>query len=321
MSQIQIISSAVPVVDLTDLASPQRFRRDAVIDSLRAACLDKGFLYVVGHGVPERMIDTTFEQAKRFFDQPDASKQALDIALSHTRNRGYEAPGLQTLDPGSLPDLKEGFLIGVDLPYEHPLVASGAYNRGPNQWPDLPDFKPAMNAYFDEMIRLSEALMAAMAMSLGMPEDYFEDFNRDPVAVLRLLHYPPQPPQARPGEIGCGAHTDFGGVTLLMQDGVGGLQVKDGDRGWIGAPPLRGSYVVNLGDMMQRWTNGMYRSTLHRVVNLSGRERYSLPFFFDGNADYLVECLPVCQSADNPAKYEPITVEQHLRDCFAATYR
>jgi len=141
------------------------------------------------------------------------------------------------------------------------------------------------------------------------------------MSTLRLLHYPPQPANAAPGEKGCGAHTDFGGLTLLLQDENPGLQVWDRhSKSWIHAAPVPGTYVVNLGDMIARWTNDQYRSTLHRVVNISGRERYSVPFFFSGNPDHLVECLPTCLAPGDAPRYPAVTVEEHHREMYRRTY-
>jgi isopenicillin N synthase-like dioxygenase len=177
-----------------------------------------------------------------------------------------------------------------------------------------------MDAYFDALYDLSKRLTRGLALSLGLPEGHFDAFCDDAMGTLRLLHYPPQPPQALPEQKGCGAHTDFGCLTLLWQDGNGGLQVQDGNGGWIHVPPLPGTFVVNLGDLIARWTNDRYRSTLHRVVNASGRERYSMPFFFTGRPDYVVSCLPGCSAPGDAPAYPPITVAGHLEACYRRTY-
>ena len=218
--------------------------------------------------------------------------------------------------------MKEGFYLGRDLPAEDPRVQAGRFNHGPNQWPvTLPDFRPAMARYHAAMTGLAEQLMAGLALSLELPEAYFTGFCEDAMATLRLLHYPPQPANAAPGEKGCGAHTDFGGLTLLLQDDNPGLQVwNHRTQDWMDAPPLKGTYVVNLGDMIARWTNDRYRSTLHRVVNLSGRERYSVPFFYGGNPDHLVSCIPTCLEPDEAPRYPSVTVEEHYREMYRRTY-
>ncbi len=214
---------------------------------------------------------------------------------------------------GGAPDLKEGFYVGAEEPF-------GGFNRGPNQWPvELPTLAPLLLDYHRRMLRLAGRLMSGLALSLALPEGAFADFCRSPVAILRLLHYPPQPPLAL-GR-GAGAHTDFGAVTILLQDEAGGLEVYDQAAGdWISAPPVPGAFVVNLGDLVSRWTNGLYRSTAHRVVNRSGRRRYSVPFFLSGAPDYEVTCLPACLAPGERPKHPPITVEAHLRERYRQTY-
>jgi isopenicillin N synthase-like dioxygenase len=238
-------------------------------------------------------------------------------------NRGYEVLGGQVLEAGAPPDRKEGYYIGLELPARAiRALPPGRFNRGPNVWPaDLPGFEPTMAGYFEAMRRLSERLMKGIALSLDLSEDYFDTFKKDPVATLRLLHYPPQREDAAPNEKGAGAHTDWGALTLLLQDEVGGLQVFDKNTDeWIHADPVPGTFVVNLGDALAHWTNDMYKSTLHRVVNASGRERYSVPYFYDGDADYEVVCIPTCLKPGEEPKYAPITVEGHLMNMYRKSY-
>ncbi len=311
-------AAALPVVDIAGLDSPDPAARAAVGAAIRAACLDKGFMYVVGHGVDAGLRAQVLDRAAAFFALPEAEKMAVSMALSPC-NRGYEPIRGQTLEAGAPPDLKESFYTGEDLPPDDPRVVAGKFNHGPNQWPDRPEgFRPVMEAYFEAMQALAARLMRGLALSLDLPEDHFDPFCHEPMSNLRLIHYPPQPADPAPGEKGCGAHTDWGALTLLMQDDSGGLQVRDEAAGWIDAPPLADSYVVNLGDMIARWTNDRYRSTMHRVVNTSGRERYSVPFFYSGNPDQPVVCLPGCDG--EAPRYAPTTVEGHLREMYARTY-
>ena len=315
-----VSESALSVIDISGLRSPDPAERRKVGDAMRHSCLDIGFMYIVGHGVPRERRDAVFAQAARFFSKPEDEKLALHMKQS-SGNNGYEPLRYQLLEPGTPPDLKEGFYIGEELPDDHPHLVTGKFNFGPNQWPDdLPEFRAAMMAYYDDMLGLGALIMRGMALSLDLPEDYFEPFCTDPLTGLRLLHYPPQPPNPQPGEKGCGAHTDFGGFTILMQDDNGGLQVLGHDGEWIHATPIPDSYIVNLGDLMGRWTNDHYQSTVHRVVNVSGKERYSVPFFYSGNPDQDITAIPTCVEADDAPKYPSTTVDAHLREMYAKTY-
>jgi isopenicillin N synthase-like dioxygenase len=253
----RVSGDALPIVDVADLCSTDPAKRKAVGAQLRAACADKGFFYCAGHGIPQGLIDAVFAETKRFFDLPDETKLAYEKSKVSKANRGYEVLGGQVLEAGAPPDRKEGYYIGLELPESDPRVAAGRFNRGPNVWPaDLPGFEPTMAGYFEAMRRLSERLMKGIALSLDLSEDYFDTFKKDPVATLRLLHYPPQREDAAPNEKGAGAHTDWGALTLLLQDEVGGLQVFDKNTDeWLHADPVPGTFVVNLGDALAHWTN------------------------------------------------------------------
>lgn len=315
-----VVESALPIIDVSALRGGDADARRAVGREFRRACLDLGFMYVVGHGVDRALRAEVFAQSAAFFATSDEKKLAIDMSLS-PYNRGYEPLGGQTLEDGAPPDLKEGFYIGEEISLDHPRLREGSFNLGPNQWPaDLPGFETTMMTYYAEMLALGETLMQGIALSLGLEGDYFADFCRDPLTALKLLYYPPQPANPDPGEKGCGAHTDFGGITMLMQDDNGGLQVLGNDGRWLHAPPVPDAYVVNLADMISRWTNDMYRSTLHRVINVSGTERYSVPFFFSGRPAHEVVALDCCLADGETPKYPPTTVEKHMRDMYARTY-
>jgi isopenicillin N synthase-like dioxygenase len=322
LEAVKVSPASLPVIDIGGLSSADPAARQAVGAKLREACLDKGFFYISNHGVPEDLVRDVFAEAAAFFALPVEQKNEVNKSKSNA-NRGYEPMQGQTLEPGAPPDLKEGYYIGPEHGPDDPRVIAGTFNHGSNQWPSQrPNFRPVMERYRSVLFDLSATLMRGMALSLDLPENYFDGYNKDANGTVRLLHYPPQSPQGDPTQKGAGAHTDFGGLTVLRQGDIGGLQVWDQKSdAWIHADPLPNTYVVNLGDMISRWTNDRYRSTVHRVVNASGGERYSVPFFYTGNYAFNVECIPTCLAPGETPKYPPVTVEQHMREMYKRTYK
>ena len=192
----------------------------------------------------------------------------------------------------------------------------------PSSLPDVEDFKATALEYYSQVVQLAKDILKVLALTLDLPEDYFDEYASGAVATMRLLHYPSQPPDS-PAKLtrGIGAHTDFGCITILLQDTVSGLQVYDyTTKEWLDVTPTPGAFVVNLGNLMMRWSNDRYISNLHRVINVSGEERYSIPVFFSGNPDYVVECLPNCKKQGEEAKWKPITVEQAIKEGYADSY-
>ncbi len=314
-------TSALPLIDISGLRSHDPVDQHLVAEQLRQACEQRGFFYITGHGIDPALISSLFAASQRFFDLPMTEKLAVDKKLSRC-NRGYEPLRAQTLESGAPPDLKESFYAGAEVAANDARVLAGRFNTGPNQWPETPpDFRAVMQNYYQAAYGLGATIVRGLALSLGVPVSHFDGYLKEAAATLRLLHYPPQPANPEPGEKGCGEHTDFGGVTLLLQDEAGGLQVWDRDLGsWIDAPPVPGAFVVNIGDLFARWTNDRYVSTLHRVINVSGRERYSVPFFFTGNPLHKVECIPTCLDESEQPRYPAVTVEQHQIECYRRTY-
>ena len=313
----------VPLIDFGPFLVGDLQARRKVAEAIGRACRDIGFFYLKNHGVPESLVAGSFAEAKRFFDQPMARKREIAIERSAC-HRGYFAVGGENLDPAKQTeagDLKEGIKIGRDLGPAHPRVTQGLALHGPNQWPaGLPGWRDAMQRYFDALEDLGRQIMRAFALALGLEEEHFTALLTEPMTTLGPLHYPPQSGRITEKQIGAGAHTDFGCLTILAQDPVGGLQVRNAADKWIDAPPIPGTFVVNIGDMMARWTNDRFASTRHRVINASGRERYSMPFFFDPNFEADVVVLPTCSGPDDPPKYPPTTGGQHLLDKINETF-
>ncbi|WP_420334459.1 isopenicillin N synthase family dioxygenase [Roseibium sp.] len=304
----------IPVVDLAPLLDGSD--PDKVAGEINWALANAGFMYVKNHGIADTVVDNAFSQTRAFFDLPDAEKMALHVSRSGQTLRGYIEPFGENTDPEKTRDLKECFDLGPESEADCPFF-------GPNLWPDdtrLPGFRGAVYHYHEEMKRLSMTILSGIARSLDLAPDYFEAKLKKPISIQRLLHYPPQTGIVDESIIGIGAHTDYGNLTILAQDDVGGLQVLNRDGQWVEGTPIPGTFVINIGDLLQRLTNDRYLANLHRVVNTSGRERYSIPFFID--ADYDAEFAPLasCIDADNPARYEAVTCGAHKYGRFVESY-
>lgn len=302
----------VPLVDvaaLIDGSAPQ-----GVAERIGAACEEVGFFYIENHGVPKELVERMYRSTERFFDLPFDAKQSLSVVHSGPTLRGYIPTYAENVDPKSTRDFKECFDFGAPQEEASPFF-------GPNQMPpELPEFQQICEEYHSAMSALAHKLVSAIALGLGLPADYFEAMQRNPITVQRLLHYPPQGDNASQEEIGIGAHTDYGFLTILSQDSVGGLQVRNRDGEWVSAPPIEDTFIINIGDLVQTLTNDRYSSTLHRVVNTTDKERYSIPFFMDLDFDAVVEPLPVCVSEQNPAKYSPYTCGEHKYARYVDSY-
>lgn len=318
------ILDAVPLIDLAAdrPASPDEDAR--IAEEITEACRNIGFFYIVNHGVPDDLVAAQFDWAARFFALPEDEKAALHMRNSPSK-AGYEPIAGQTLDSqdadDSPPDLKESFYWVLDLPDDHPYARKGWRSMGHNQVPPLPGFREQMVAYQTALRALGDRVLACIALSLGLERTWFEPFYDWPAMTVRLLHYPPQPETSAFNQIGAGAHTDWGGITLLAQDDTGGLEVRNAAGDWVTAPPVPGAFVVNLGDLMARWTNGVYASNMHRVKTATGgRERYSIPFFYSPRHDAVIEPVPTCTCPEQPPRFDVCTTGAHMDEMFRRSY-
>ncbi|OUL20222.1 2-oxoglutarate and iron-dependent oxygenase domain-containing protein [Nostoc sp. 106C] len=282
----------VPVIDISALVSGKGDRL-IVASQIGQACRECGFFYIVGHGVDEELQQRLEQLSRKFFAQDLETKLEIRMALAGKAWRGYFPVGSE-LTSGK-PDLKEGIYFGAELGEDHPLVKAETPLHGSNLFPaNIPLFRETVLEYMEAMTQLGHTLMAGIAFSLGLEESYFaQRYTSDPLTLFRIFNYPPDlsPPEEKQ-RWGVGEHTDYGVLTILKQDNSGGLQVKSKSR-WVAAPPLAGSFVCNIGDMLDRMTGGLYRSTPHRVQNVSGCDRLSFPFFFDPNFNVEVKPIPL----------------------------
>jgi isopenicillin N synthase-like dioxygenase len=271
-----------PVIDISGLGELDS-SSSRVAFQIAEACKAYGFFYVTGHGVDNSLMKRLDALSRQFFSLNEESKLKWGMTHGGRAWRGYFPLGSELTS--GLPDYKEGLYLGTELPKQHPLVLANTPLHGANLFPDVPGLKETILAYMSALTQLGHRLMKGVALSLALPADYFERrYTADPLILFRLFNYPSLPClDSSNNRWGVGEHSDYGLLTILLQDDVGGLQIKISD-GWIEAPPIPGSFVCNIGDMLDFLTCGLYRSTPHRVVaNHSGRDRLSFPFFFDPN--------------------------------------
>lgn len=311
---------AIPIIDFAPMLGQDREAKQKLAAELRTACTEIGFFYIKNHGVSQALIDGTFAECPRFFGLPLEEKLRLHVRNSGN-NSGYTPLLEENTDPTAKGDLHEAFDLAHELPEGDPDRAAHPNHFGANQWPTgLPGFRAQVEAYYAAMLTLGQRLFGAFALALDLPEDFFQPLAGKPTAIMRLLSYPSQDGPIDPKQIGIGAHSDYECFTILCQETVPALQVRNTEGKWIDAPPIRGTFVINIGDQMARWTNDLFASTLHRAMNTSGRARYSIPCFVGSNVDTLIQALPGTVTADRPAKYPPVLAGDYVQGRLDATY-
>ena len=314
MSKVKRVSAdQIPVIDISSLVSGEADIE--VAKSLHHASQNLGFLYVTGHGIDPLLTNQLYQSGLTFFRAPNEQKQSVSVSKNH---RGWLGSGQAKMDDKALSDFKESYIWGAENAHhyaDHSL-------RGSNLWPVfVPELETLGNAYFNQAHQVAHHLMRGFALGLGLEEGFFLQTTQRPLSRASLVYYPNQE-ETNPNQFGVGPHTDFGTLTLLQQDQVGGLQVQDVNGDWLEAPPVEGSLVVNVGDLLTHWTAGAYKSTPHRVINSSGYERLSIVLAYDPNPETVIDPRSI-MGADYSGDLPAMTCGDYLQRRFkkAFSYR
>ncbi|KAL1924670.1 uncharacterized protein VTP21DRAFT_4324 [Calcarisporiella thermophila] len=304
---------SLPIIDISPFVSSSSdpAEKRSCAEAIHTACRDVGFFYLVGHGVPTELNEEVLKVAREFFERPEEEKLAIGIEKNDNA-RGYQKLG-QNITKGRK-DYHEGIDLYRPVEPDHVLVKKGLPIRGANLWPTQPaSFRPTFEVYIERMLALGAVVMRAIALGLGLEETFFDSCVDKSFWVMRAIGYPPlQDANDRDVGVSCGEHTDYGCLTLLLQDSTpGALQVRTKQGDWIQANPVPGAYVVNIGDMLNVWTNDLYQSTLHRVIHRGQCYRVSVPFFFEPNFHARVEPIAKC-IGDKERKYDAVVYGEHL---------
>ena len=307
----------IPVIDVKPLRAGTLENAYSVALEIRQAAEEIGFFYIRNHGVPESVIKQSYSAAKDFFNLPKVVKNNVKINSNH---HGYLCFGEAKMEQAKSVDLKESFVWGLDLPDEHPSVTMENPFLGRNQWPvEIPEFKKSVYPFFEAGLQCGLDMMRAFALGMGLPEDSFLKSTDEPIARSSIIHYPPQAEDLGEEQFGVAPHTDYGCLTLLWQDQVGGLEVQNREGEWVTAHPIDNTLVVNVGDLLMRWTNEGFISTPHRVVNRKGQERYSMVIAWDPNFDTIVDPSIVCQNGALPL-YSPLSCGDYVLSRFDSSF-
>jgi len=316
-------TKAIPVIDFGPAFRGERGGLESVAAEVRRASEQVGFFYLAGHGVPQTIVEDAFAASREFHAMPMAEKTRLAL---NQNNIGYLAPNrsmqrASTVHKATRPNFNESFFISHDRPADHPDVLAGTPLRGRNQWPDgHGGMRAAMVTYFKTLEAVGERMLPVLARALAMPADFFAPFFRNEAHVnVRFLHYPPQEIDDDE-QFGQGPHTDNSFITILGRMDVPGLAVRLPSGAWLAPPLIPGTFLVNLGNIMKRWSNDRFLSTPHGVLNDSGLDRYSIAFFYSPNVDAVIECAPSCVGPDDPPRYPPAVYRDLVLQFYSANY-
>lgn len=316
---------SLPVIDIAEILAKGPSSSVGPCKDLRLSLEKYGFVYISGHGISEVQLDAVFAGARAFHALPLARRMQLRMGRDF---RGFVPISSSTIVTSSVakvtrPNQSESLMLMHELPPDDPELLAGKPLQAPNRWPEeaeLPGFRRTMLDYMDAMGALAMTVVRGLCVAFDLPAGHLDPAFRRPTTFLRLLHYPPMPGPIPEDLFGAAPHTDYGCVTLLAQDPTGGLEVRTPEGDWIAAPYIPGTFVMNVADILMRWTDGILPSTPHRVVNRSGNERYSVPFFFDPGMDVSVEPLPGCVPAGRAPRFEPVVYGDYLLERIDKNY-
>ena len=301
-------AEAIPVIDVSGAISGNDIQ--SVADAIHAAAVDHGFFYISNHGIDPSLLQQAFDVSEAFFDRPVSDKKAVTVNI---QQRGWMGKGMSRLKGSKTHDLKEVFFWGSELALDDPDVVAGKPLCAVNQWPvDFPPLQADLTPYYDAVCSVARRVMAALAVSLNQTADFFDEAYAKPLARGQLVYYPASTKEDEAEErFGVAPHTDFGALTVLLQDSSGGLQVRAKSGKWIEAPPVPGTLVCNIGDLLARWSNNRFASTVHRVINRSKRARYSIPVFFDPHTDTIIDPVDFGVHAAE-SRYPPVRAGAYI---------
>jgi isopenicillin N synthase-like dioxygenase len=323
VKDVEATAAKIPVIDYGPYFAGEKGALGRLGAEIRAACEQVGFFYICNHGVKPELVDRAFAAARRFHALPLDQKLALTLNQS---NIGYlpvnaSAQNSSTVHKATKPNQNESFFVSHDRGPDHPDVRAGKELRGRNQWPDgLPGFRADVMAYHDALGALCDRMIPGFAASLDLPEGYFAPlFANEAHTTLRMLHYPPQA-VVEDNQFGQAPHTDNSFMTVLARTEVPGLAIRLPSGEWFPPPLIPGTFLVNLGNMMRRFSNDRFLSTPHGVLNDSGTDRYSLAYFHSPNPDSVIQPVPSCVGPGNPPKYPPVVYRDLILEFFRANY-
>lgn len=297
----------IPVIDISALVDTGETGDVAL--AIHDAAKRVGFFYLSGHGISQHLMDQAFAVTRDFFTMPETMKSSVAV---DTSQRGWMKSGMSTMEGAATHDLKEVFFWGTEVPPDHPDLLAGKPMVAENKWPDavLPQLRSELTPYYTAVCSIGRKVLTAIAAGFDVPKNFFEHRYDFPLARGQLVYYPPSTVSDEAEQrFGVAPHTDFGVLTFLLQDNSGGLQIQTRSGEWIEAPPIPGTLVCNIGNLLQRWSNDRFISTVHRVVNRSNNARYSIPVFFDPNSNTIVD--PLDLGADKPI-HLPVVAGEHI---------